>query len=136
MGLSVGQRDLSLNAEESVRGGNDVVCSRGTSSLNDPSGFALTDATKVSPRSYNRTVTTFEAITCPVTAAPELVVAVGCGNGVNVWLGIAEAVGVGEPAGIDVNVGVGDPAGMDVIVGVAVGAATFGPITFCTEPLE
>ena len=105
----------------------------GASSLNVPSGFALTDATKLSLRSYNRTVTTFEAITCPVTAAPGPAVAVG-GDDVNVCMGISVTVGVGDPAGTDVNVGVGDPAGMEVNVGVGNGA--FGPAIFCTVPLE
>jgi hypothetical protein len=88
-----------------------VYVPAGTSNLNVPSGFALTAATKFSARSNKRTVTTRDAITCPVSTAPEVCVPVG------------ETIGVGESTGVEVIVGVMNPLDVDVdsTVGVAVG---------------
>ena len=87
-----------------------VYVSAVTSNLNVPSGFALTTATKFSSRSNKRTVTTRDAITWPVRAAPEVCVPVG------------ETMGVGDPPGVEVTVGVLDPSEVDVgsTVGVTV----------------
>src|ERR1700752_3114387 len=77
-----------------------------TSNLKVPSGLALTAATKFSSGSYKRTVTTLDAITCPVRTAP--------------FIGVA----VGETMGVEVNVGVGDSMGVEVCVTVGVRDST------------
>ena len=92
-----------------------------TVKANVPSGFAETEAAKVSSALYRLIVTALEACTCPLSIPNGTGVEVADATGVEVNVGAGVAVSVGDVIGVAVKVGDSTGPGVCEAFGVEVG---------------